>query len=125
VKGHPNSVLFTSLGQLRYFSALQYVDAVVGNSSSGIVEAPSFKIGTINIGNRQTGRVKAKSVIDCFATNDSLKNAFEKLYSDEFQLKLKKIENPYYQTNSSIKIKKILKNISLHHIIYKEFVDLK
>jgi UDP-N-acetylglucosamine 2-epimerase len=54
-----------------------------------------------------------------------LKNAFEKLYSDEFQLKLKKIENPYYQTNSSIKIKKILKNISLHHIIYKEFVDLK
>ncbi len=61
------SIGFTSLGQLRYLSALKYVDAVVGNSSSGLLEAPSFKIGTINIGDRQKGRIKAKSVIDCSA----------------------------------------------------------
>jgi GDP/UDP-N,N'-diacetylbacillosamine 2-epimerase (hydrolysing) len=66
-KNSHKSIVFTSLGQLRYLSALQYVDAVVGNSSSGLAEAPSFKIGTINIGDRQKGRIKASSVIDCEA----------------------------------------------------------
>jgi GDP/UDP-N,N'-diacetylbacillosamine 2-epimerase (hydrolysing) len=64
-KNSHKAVGFTSLGQLRYLSALQFVDAVLGNSSSGLAEAPSFKIGTINIGDRQKGRIKAKSVIDC------------------------------------------------------------
>ena len=59
------SIGFISLGQLKYLSSLQYVDAVVGNSSSGIIEAPSFKIGTINIGDRQRGRLQASSVINC------------------------------------------------------------
>ena len=58
-------VAFTNLGQLRYLSAMQFVDGVIGNSSSGLVEAPSFGIGTINIGDRQGGRVKSESVIDC------------------------------------------------------------
>jgi len=75
------SIAFTSLGQLRYLSALQYVDAVVGNSSSGLLEAPSLKIGTINIGDRQTGRLKASSVIDCKSDSKSILNAFEELYS--------------------------------------------
>ena len=66
VKKNPDkSISFVSLGLKRYLSALQYVDAVVGNSSSGLSEAPSFKIGTINIGDRQRGRMKAESVIDC------------------------------------------------------------
>lgn len=64
-KNSDKSTGATSLGQLKYLSALQYVDAVVGNSSSGLLEAPSFKIATINIGDRQNGRIKAKSVIDC------------------------------------------------------------
>ena len=60
-----NTAAFVSLGALRYLSAMQFVDGVVGNSSSGIIEAPSFKIGTINIGDRQTGRVSGESVIHC------------------------------------------------------------
>ena len=71
-KNFQKSVQFTSLGQLRYLSALQYVDAVVGNSSSGLAEAPSFRIGTINIGDRQKGRIKASSVIDCEPNKDSI-----------------------------------------------------
>ena len=64
-KHHGRAKSFTSLGHLRYLSCLKYMDGVVGNSSSGILEAPSFKIGTINIGNRQGGRVQAKSIINC------------------------------------------------------------
>ena len=120
-----NSILFDSLGQLRYLSALQYVDAVVGNSSSGIVEAPSFKIGTINIGDRQAGRVMAESIINCSAKKESLKHAFEKLYSNQFQSKLRTVENPYYCADASLKIKNILKSINLDKIIYKKFQDLK
>ena len=74
------SVGFISLGQLRYLSALQYVDAVVGNSSSGLLEAPSFKIGTINIGDRQKGRIKASSVIDCEPKKNSISTALTELY---------------------------------------------
>ena len=84
-KNSHKSIGFTSLGQLRYLSALQYVDAMVGNSSSGLAEAPSFKIATINIGDRQKGRIKASSVIDCEPNKDSILKSFEKLYSKEFQ----------------------------------------
>ena len=83
---------FTSLGQLKYLSALKYVDAMIGNSSSGISEAPSFNIGTINIGDRQKGRIKAASIIDCKPNRKSIKKAFKKLYSKEFQTRLKKLK---------------------------------
>lgn len=118
-----NSKLFPSLGQLRYLSALQYVDAIVGNTSSGIVEAPSFKIGSINIGYRQDGRVRAESVIDCSTSKESIKDAFKKLYSQSFKLKLKDIVNPYFCTDSSKKTKDILKTINLNKIICKRFKD--
>ena len=62
------SIAFTSMGQLNYLSTMQFVDGVIGNSSSGLLEAPSFQIGTINIGDRQKGRLKAKSIIDCEPT---------------------------------------------------------
>ncbi len=101
---------FTSLGRINYLSTLQFVDAVVGNSSSGIIEAPSFKIGTINIGDRQKGRIKSDSIIDCEPTENSIKIAFEKLYSRDFQLKLKTVENPYGDGNSAKKILSILKD---------------
>lgn len=118
------AVLFASLGQLRYLSALQYVDAVVGNSSSGLVEAPSFKIGTINIGNRQKGRIKAASVIDSAIDAKSICKAFDKLYSKEFKKQLTTIQNPYGNGNSSIKIKNVLKTVSLEKLCIKHFYDM-
>ena len=124
-KNSNKSIVFTSLGQLRYLSALQYVDAVVGNSSSGLAEAPSFKIGTINIGDRQKGRIKASSVIDCEPNKDSILKSFEKLYSKEFQETLKTTINPYGNGCASKKIVEILKSVDLENIIKKSFYDLK
>ncbi len=118
------SVAFTSLGQLRYLSALQYVDAVVGNSSSGLTEAPSFKIATINIGDRQKGRIMADSVIDCDVTKSSIENAFKKLYSKEFRGGLVKVKNPYGSGGASLEIKNILKTIDLKNILKKSFYDI-
>ena len=119
------SVAFISLGQLRYLSALQYMDAVVGNSSSGLIEAPSFKIVTINIGDRQKGRIMADSVIDCDITKKSIANAFKRFYSKEFQNELEKVENPYGSGGSSLEIKNILKKIDLKNILKKSFYDIK
>ena len=124
-KNSNKSIVFTSLGQLRYLSALQYVDAVVGNSSSGLAEAPSFKIGTINIGDRQKGRIKAFSVIDCEPNKDSILKSFEKLYSKEFQETLKTTINPYGNGCASKKIVEILKNVDLKNILKKSFYDLR
>jgi GDP/UDP-N,N'-diacetylbacillosamine 2-epimerase (hydrolysing) len=124
-KNFQKSVQFTSLGQLRYLSALQYVDAVVGNSSSGLAEAPSFRIGTINIGDRQKGRIKASSVIDCEPNKDSILKSFEKLYSKEFQETLKTTINPYGDGCASKKIVEILKNVDLKNILKKSFYDLR
>ncbi len=118
------SIGFTSLGQLRYLSALQFVDAVVGNSSSGLLEAPSFKIGTINIGDRQKGRIKARSVIDCNPNRQSIKNAFITLYSSEFQTNLENVENPYGHGNASQKIVQAIKKINLKNCLKKTFYDL-
>ena len=118
------AILFASLGQQRYLSALQYVDAVVGNTSSGIVEAPSFKIGSINIGDRQKGRVQAPSVLNTTLSKDSITRALTQLYTREFQEVLGQVINPYYQQNSSFKTKEVLKNIALDNIINKEFQDI-
>ena len=119
------SVAFTSLGQLRYLSALQYVDAMVGNSSSGLAEAPSFQIGTINIGDRQKGRIMAKSVINCKSDRESIADAFEKLYSKAFQEVLKTSTNPYGDGCASLKIIEELKKVDLENILKKSFYDLE
>lgn len=124
-KNFQKSVEFTSLGQLRYLSALQFVDAVVGNSSSGLLEAPSFKIGTINIGDRQKGRIKADSVIDCSANKTDIEKAFERLYSKEFQDILQNVENPYGDGCASKKIIEVLKNVDLKNILKKSFYNIK
>jgi len=117
------SAAFISLGQLRYLSALQFVDGVVGNSSSGLAEAPTFKIGTINIGDRQRGRIKADSVINCEPTKESILMALEKLYSKEFQKKLKGVRNPYGEGGAAEKIKNIIKEKDISNILKKEFYD--
>ncbi|MFC2097946.1 UDP-N-acetylglucosamine 2-epimerase [Bacteroidota bacterium] len=117
--------VFTSLGQIRYLSVLRFVDAVVGNSSSGIIEAPSFKKGTINIGDRQKGRVAAESVINCLPDRKSILNAITKLYSKEFQNKLGDVKNPYDSGNSSEKIIEVLKSYDLKNILKKKFYDIR
>jgi GDP/UDP-N,N'-diacetylbacillosamine 2-epimerase (hydrolysing) len=125
VKNSFKSCGFTSLGQLRYLSALQYVDAMVGNSSSGLIEAPSFNIGTVNIGERQKGRIMADSVIDCGSDFESIKESFELLYSDVFRKTCLKGQNPYDSGGASRKIKDTLKDIYLKNILKKQFYDLK
>jgi GDP/UDP-N,N'-diacetylbacillosamine 2-epimerase (hydrolysing) len=124
-KNSHKTVCFASLGQLRYLSALQFVDAVVGNSSSGLTEAPSFKIGTINIGDRQKGRIKASSVIDCEPSRESIKKAFEKLYSKEFQDSLKSVQNPYGDGCAGLKIVEEIKKADLNNILKKSFYNIK
>jgi len=121
---HENSVCFKSLGQLRYLSALRYVDGVVGNSSSGLLEVPSFKIATINIGDRQKGRIMAKSVISVKNSKKSITKGLAKLYSNSFQTLLKEVVNPYENTDTSAKIIKVLKTVNLNKIIKKSFYDL-
>jgi GDP/UDP-N,N'-diacetylbacillosamine 2-epimerase (hydrolysing) len=122
--GH-KAIAFTSLGQLRYLSALKFVDACVGNSSSGLAEAPTFKIGTINMGDRQRGRLKADSVIDCEPDKESILTAIKKLYAKEFQNKLKDVKNPYGEGGATEKIKKVLKEIDLADILKKEFYNFE
>ena len=122
---HSHTKVYTSLGQLRYLSSIKHVDAVVGNSSSGLLEVPSFKKGTINIGDRQGGRIKAKSIIDCEPTNKSILNAIEKLYSNKFQKSLANLENPYGNGGASKAIVEIVEKISLDGILKKEFYDFQ
>jgi len=124
VKNNHKSVAFTSLGQLRYLSALQYVDAMVGNSSSGLAEAPSFKVGTINIGDRQKGRIMAESVIDCNSDFDVIRKAFIRLYSEEFSQKLIDCKNPYGNGGASLVIKNCIKDVNLTNILKKKFYHL-
>ena len=120
-----NSIGFTSLGQLRYLSLMKYVDAVVGNSSSGLLEAPSFKIGVINIGDRQKGRIRGKNVIDCLPNKKSIQKSLVKLYSKNFQMLLKKVKNPYNNGTSSKKIIRVLRNFKLKDILKKKFYNIK
>ena len=119
-----NAKAFTSMGQINYLSALQFIDGVIGNSSSGLLEAPTFKIGTINIGDRQKGRLKAKSVIDCNPNQKSISAAIEKLFSKGFKNKLKLTKNPYGNGNASSKIIRILKNDTIPKNLKKAFYDL-
>lgn len=118
------AVGFTSLGQSRYLSALQYIDAVVGNSSSGLIEAPSFKIATINIGDRQKGRLRAKSVIDCQPKKVEIINAIDKVNNKNFELLLQDSTNPYERNDVSTNIIKVLKKTKNKELNKKQFYDL-
>ncbi|HIF58272.1 MAG TPA: UDP-N-acetylglucosamine 2-epimerase (hydrolyzing) [Rhodospirillales bacterium] len=121
---HPGARSYTSLGQLKYLSCIRHVDGVVGNSSSGLLEVPSFAKGTINIGDRQRGRLKTKSVIDCDPEQKSIAAALRKLYSKEFLLELETVQNPYGEGGASKKIVKILRDYPLESILKKPFHNL-
>jgi len=117
------AVVFASLGQLRYLSAMQYMEAVVGNSSSGLLEAPSFKIGTINIGDRQRGRIRASSVIDCEPTVKSIRQALNQLYDKSFKQQLITVENPHGSGEVAKQILKVIYKQNIRGILKKIFYD--
>ena len=116
--------VYTSMGQLLYLSAIKNADIVIGNSSSGISEAPSFHKPTVNIGKRQQGRLKATSVIDCEENAKAIIAAITKGLSPEFKKELRNTRNPYGSGNASFKIKEYLKHVSLENVLMKKFHDL-
>jgi len=124
VAQHTNARAYTSLGQLRYLSCVSHVDGVIGNSSSGLAEVPSFRKGTVNIGDRQRGRLQAKSVINCDPTRKSIAVALEKLYSYDFQKELCKVTNPYGDGGASEQVVKTIKGCALDGLVKKTFYDL-
>jgi len=124
VAKNPNAKAFESLGQLRYLSCIACVDGVVGNSSSGLTEVPSFRKGTINIGSRQEGRLQAASVINCAPERDDIRAALSRLYSPEFQSQLTKVKNPYGVPGASGRIVDIIASANLDGILKKRFVDI-
>ncbi|MCZ8257556.1 MAG: UDP-N-acetylglucosamine 2-epimerase [Polaromonas sp.] len=124
VAARPNAKVYASLGQLRYLSAIAHVDAVVGNSSSGLAEVPSFRKATVNIGDRQKGRLKAQSVIDCMPDRESIKAALAQAYSADFQAGLTQVMNPYGDGGASQKILHILEDYDFPTSLKKTFHDL-
>ncbi len=126
VKHSDRIVAFTSMGLIRYLSAMKYCSFVLGNSSSGIAETPSFKIPTINIGDRQRGRIQAKSIINCEPEKNSIKSAINKALSQEFRISISDVRNPYEGNDTSENIINILKDFLFNNKIdlKKKFYDL-
>jgi GDP/UDP-N,N'-diacetylbacillosamine 2-epimerase (hydrolysing) len=117
------SLAVASLGSFRYLSAMKYATAVIGNSSSGIIEAPSFNIPTVNIGDRQKGRVKSESVVDCNPFTTSIEAAIHKSISQEFQLGLKYSRNPFEKAGTAAEIVLTLTNFDPTSSLKKKFYD--
>ncbi len=122
---HPNAMAFTSLGSLRYLSCMKWVNGVVGNSSSGLAEAPSLKVGTINIGDRQKGRLQASSVINCQSQKSDILAAFDELFSEDFERRLTDAKNPYGEGGASKAIVGILERYDIENVLKKRFYDLE
>ncbi len=120
-----NCYLFKTLGQKKYFSCLKYAELMIGNSSSGLLEMPTFKKFSINIGERQSGRIKAKSVIDCSPKTKSIIKAIKFSLNYTNKKKIKNVVNPYGTGGASKKIIKILKRKNFRNLILKEFFNIK
>lgn len=117
-------IAFDSLGHLRYLSALQYVNAVIGNSSSGILEVPSFGIPTVNIGDRQKGRIAASSVINCSVDKEDIAVTIVNALSLEFAMQCKNVINPYEQIDTVVNILQQIKMIDFRNLTKKRFYNL-
>jgi GDP/UDP-N,N'-diacetylbacillosamine 2-epimerase (hydrolysing) len=124
VADHRNASVQVSLGQLRYLSCMRQVNGVVGNSSSGLIEAPSFGIGTVNIGDRQRGRLRASSVIDCPPDRAAIGKAIGQLFSPDFRGIAAAAINPYGDGGASARIVQVLSNHALTGLVKKSFHDL-
>ena len=125
VAARPNARVYDSLGDLRYLSCMKHVDGVVGNSSSALIEAPSLRKGAVNIGDRQRGRLRAASVIDCGNDRDSIAAAIARLYSPQFQASLGAVSNPYGDGHAAQKIVEILRRQTLECLLKKVFYDIE
>lgn len=120
-KNADRCMFIPSLGQRRYFSALKHMTAVLGNSSSGIIEVPSFGIPTLDIGDRQKGRIAADSVIHCGYSVEEIKEGLEKVVNYPH----KQIDNPYYKEGTCEAILNTIKTYPLENLVQKSFYDLK
>ncbi len=123
VGSHSNASAFDSLGQLLYLSCVKQVDGVVGNSSSGLLEVPSFKKGTIDIGNRQKGRERANSVIHCEPVMREILSAINHMYSSNFQETLAETQNPYGNGGASEAIVEQIERVDLEDSLSKVFIN--
>jgi len=117
-------LLIQSMGQVRYLSAMKYASVVIGNSSSGIIETPSFKVPTVNVGDRQKGRESSQSVIHCDESYDAIKKAIYKATSEDFSMKIKGFENPYGKGGASKRVVDILIDETIKADIQKVFYDI-
>jgi len=123
---HPENVkTFISMGQLLYLSALHHVNVVIGNSSSGIVEAPFVPVPTVNVGDRQKGRLKASSIIDCPENYEEIVSAIQKALSQELRQVLNNTVSYYGNGDTSVLIKNKLKEIKLEGAVVKHFHDIE
>ena len=118
------SIAFKSLGQLRYLSALNFMDVVLGNSSSGILEVPFFNIPTINVGDRQKGRILSESVIQAEPTMEAIKSAYEKVNDSTFRTKIKNQKQLYGSGNTVEKIMDVFRNHNVNNL-KKTFYDIQ
>ena len=122
VDRNPDRCMFIpSLGQRRYFSVLKHVKAVIGNSSSGIIEVPSFGIPTLDIGDRQKGRIAAESVIHCGYSTEDIKKGLYKVLTYGH----KAVDNPYYKEGTCNAILNIIKTRPLDNLVQKHFYDIR
>ena len=123
-RNHGRAKAFKSLGVVRYLSVMKQVAAVVGNSSSGIVEVPSFGIPTLNIGDRQKGRIQAESTYNCMPAKESVLNGLNKVLSKEFRELASKVHNPYEKANTAEEIFKVISTYPLEQLNQKHFYDI-
>lgn len=120
----PHVGVFASLGLVRYLSCMAVVDGVVGNSSSGLLEAPSFHTGTVDIGDRQRGRLRADSVLHCEPRREAIQAAIATLFSEAFRARLHLVHNPYGDGGASERIVRVLKSQPLDGLLKKRFHDV-
>lgn len=125
IKNGERAIVFESMGLLRYLSAMKYCSFVIGNSSSGIIEAPSFNVPTVNIGDRQKGRVQAKNIINCDPVCEDIINSINEALSQS-KIYLESINNPYGNGSTSKKIIEKIREVDLKNIsLKKSFYDIK
>lgn len=118
------AIAYKSLGIKRYLSVMKYAGAVVGNSSSGLLEVPSFGIPTLNIGDRQKGRMAADSVYNCETDKDSILKGLDMIMSPAFKKKATETQNPYEKANTSEEIFKVISTYPLDKLKQKHFYNL-
>ena len=120
----PNAQVVASMGQERWLGSLRHAAGVIGNSSSGLLEAPTFGVGTVNVGARQDGRLRASSVIDTPCERHAIASAIAQLTSPAFRATLTTTVNPYGDGGAARRIVEVLETVSLRGLLQKRFVDM-